>query len=506
MNNLWEAFAFTARRVPARASIIADDRSYGFSDLATRAQDFRHVYRTSGVQPGDRILLWMENSFNMAAALAACWGEDAVAVLMDSGCKAPQLTHALQLVQPRLVVHVDPNWEHLSEGNIHSVYGDAVPKTAESIKTDPSALPTDPASIVFTSGSTGMPKGVVQSHRNIYQGCSTVFRYLGLRDDDVLLCPVPWSFDYGYGQLLFCLLRGITQVIPRINNPFGICESIERSRPTVLAGTASIFAYLMGGMSPVGETDLTSIQKVTNTGGKLARPVLDLILDVMPQSEVILNYGLTETYRSCYLPPNLTRVCPDALGIPIPGVGIAVVHPDGSKAAPFEEGEIVHRGSLICLGYWGNPEATAKAIRRDPFAHSDLTSDSRALFTGDIGYMDDRGLCFYVGRRDRLLKSMGVRVSPNEVEDNLLESGLLAFAAVIGLPHEVLGHEVNAIVVPKDPEQFDLRRLEKYARSQMSQYMLPRRYHTLDALPLTSSGKTDYIALERYASGRAGSL
>ncbi|MET0082031.1 MAG: AMP-binding protein [Sedimenticola sp.] len=505
MNNLWEAFQRTVRRVPEHGAIVAGERVYSFAQLADRATDFRRAYQQSGVLPGDRVLLWMQSSFHMAAATVACWGQDAIPVLMDAGCRLPQMEHALALIEPRAVVHSGDLPGSVGDPAVSVLEAAEVPRHGQ-INTlyTPGALPTDPASIVFTSGSTGMPKGVVQSHRNIFRGCNTVYQYLGIQDNDVLLCPVPWSFDYGYGQLLTTLLCGITHVIPGANNPFGICDSLEQHRPSILAGIPSLFAYLMGGMSPIASIDRSSIRMLTNTGGKLAAPILAQMLDAFDDAEVVLNYGLTETYRSCFLPPHLVREHSHSIGIPVPGVGIEIMREDGSPAALGEEGEIVHRGNCVCLGYWRNPDATAASLRRDPLVHNDVVAGSNALFTGDVGYRDEQGFLYYIGRRDQLLKSMGVRVSPHEVEEILLKSGLVESAAVFAQPHDLLGHEIYAALVPREPALFKLQELKKFAQRNMSQYMLPRSYVVLDNLPLTTTGKTNYRELEQLTSQTGG--
>ncbi|HBZ29468.1 MAG TPA: hypothetical protein DEO56_02570 [Nitrosomonas nitrosa] len=498
MSNLWQTFCATVKAAPNQIAIIDKGQPHSFAELARRVEDFRYAYIQSGVSQYDRILLWMRNSHDMAAALVACWGQDAIPVLIDASGRYPQLLHAIDLVEPRVIVCPDALPGEVLDSRIAVLHAHEVSIQANlNLPKYARALSTDPASIVFTSGSTGFPKGVVQTHHNLERGCLSIYGYMGLRSNDILLCPVPWSFDYGYGQLLSTLLCGITHVIPSGNNPFDICEALEQQRPTILAGTPSLFAYLMGGMSPLSSTDISSLRLLTNTGGKVPQQILDGMLNTFVDAQLILNYGLTETYRSCYLPPELLQNKSQAIGVPIPGVNIEVLRADGTRTEPFEEGEIIHRGQLVCMGYWRDKEATEVAIRGDPLAPSGLIVPSRAMFTGDIGYHDEEGIFYYVGRRDRLLKSMGVRVSPYEVEDILLKSGLLTTVAVFGLPHDILGHEVHAAVVVRDTNTFELCALERYARQNMTQYMLPRRYHLLDKLPQTTSGKTNISELEK---------
>jgi acyl-coenzyme A synthetase/AMP-(fatty) acid ligase len=339
---------------------------------------------------------------------------------------------------------------------------------------------------------------VTQSHGNLLRGCLAVSGYLGLTPEDRILCTVPWSFDYGYGQLLTSALQGVTLILPSVNNPIDMCEAIERHRPTVLAGVPSVFTYLLRGVSPFRTTDLSSIRTVTNTGGRVPPPILEELFAMLPQAQFFLNYGLTETYRTSCLDPSLARQRPASIGKPIPGVDVAIVREDGSIAAANEVGEIVHRGDYVFLGYWNHSDATAKTLRPDPLAPAG--SSARAVFTGDLGYRDEEGFLFFAGRRDHLLKSMGVRVGPGDVEDLLYRSGLVKEAAVVGRKHELLGDEVCAFVVPLDDVENAAFQLGQYARRAMSPYMVPRRFFILSELPKTANRKIDYPTLRHLAA------
>jgi acyl-coenzyme A synthetase/AMP-(fatty) acid ligase len=496
MNNLWSAFELTVARVPERPAIVTHDQTHCFSEWAQRAEDFRSHFIDADLKPGDRVLLWVENHFDIAAALVATWGCQAIPVLIDSSCQRPQLEHAVKVVEPRIVVHRQPLPDASLPANLVKLCTQECPGvTQPSELPNPNSQASDPASIVFTSGSTGRPKGVVQSHGNLYRGCRTVFDYLQFKDDDRLLCPVPWSFDYGYGQLLTSIICGTTQALPKVANPFGICEAIELHRPTLLAGTPSLFAYLLGGMSPIKETDLSSIRLLTNTGGKLPADLIDRLPQHFENAELALNYGLTETYRSCFVPPEQMKEKSGSIGIPIPGVEITIVREDLSQAAVNEEGEIVHRGDFTFLGYWGDEDSSNQTLRRDPLSPPGSTEGGHVVYTGDIGYRDEDGFFHFVGRKDQQIKSMGVRVSPTEVEELLHQSGLVSHVAVFAMPHDLIGQEVWAAVVPRDDPESLQKELRKFSRASMSQYMQPRNYLVLDELPRTTSSKVDYPKL-----------
>jgi len=509
-DNLWNAFCATSARGPQRTAIVKGDQRLSFDEWRRHAERWASRLGAVGLRRHDRVLVWMRPSPDMAVAVLGIWAAGGIVVLMDPDERSLYFAHAVERVRPFAIVRGPDAALPETDGVLPTVIDfaevDACEKTPAFAAPGGSALPTDPASIVFTSGSTGRPKGVTQSHGNLLRGCRAVGGYLGLTASDSLLCPGPWSFDYGFGQLLSTIVLGVNHVLPTANNPFGVCAAIEANRPTVFAGIPSLFTYLLRGVSPFRATDVSSIRVVSNTGGSIPAPILEELLDRFTHSRVCLNYGLTETYRTAYLDPVLVRDHPTSIGRGIPGVAVAIVREDGSIAAPEEEGEIVHRGDYICMGYWNDPEATARSIRPDPLAPSGVCVPTRALFTGDYGVIDERGLLYFRGRRDHQLKSMGVRVSPTEVEEILYRSTLVRETAVFGIKHDFLGDEVWAAIVPSGGLENVPSALRHYARRVMSPHMAPARYLVFDELPKTRTGKIDYVALKQRAAAEAPSF
>ena len=300
-------------------------------------------------------------------------------------------------------------------------------------------------------------------------------------------------------QLQTAAVTGATMLLPTPPNPTGVCAALEEHRPTVLPGVPSLFEYLLSGMSNFREIDRSSLRIVTNTGAALRRPVLEELQTLLPGVRFFLNYGLTESYRTSYLDPDLVRERPGSIGRAIPGVEIAVVREDGNPADPGDLGEIVHRGDFVFLSYWNDPEATARSRRPDP-----LGSGAPALFTGDYGWIDREGFLYFHGRRDRQIKVMGVRVSLDEIEELLYESGLLKEVAAFSHPHALMGQEIFAAFVDAG-EGADVRaELSRYARENLSPNMIPRRYLPMRELPRTRSHKIDYEALKREARSSTG--
>lgn len=498
-----DVLAWRAGLDPGRPAVLCGDEVLSFGDWQARASRLAGWYARRGAPAGSRVLLWMDSSPAMAVAMLGLWRAGAIFALIDPKAKAAHFTHAVATIDPVLVL-CDRHDALPAEVDTRNVPVVAVADAggdegAEPLPPAPT-LRSQPASIVFTSGSTGRPKGVTQSHGNLLRACEAVSGYLGLTAEDRILCPVPWSFDYGYGQLLSTLLCGSTQVLPLAANPFAICAAITRHQPTVLAGIPSLFTYLLRGVSPFRDTDLSSLRTLTNTGGRIPGPVFEELRALLPGRRIFLNYGLTETYRTSYLDPSLAATHPASIGRAIPGADVIIVREDGSPAAAGETGQIVHRGDYICLGYWNDPEATARALRPDPLAPPGCPNPGPALFTGDFGWKDDAGLLYFGGRRDSQLKSMGVRVNPSEIEETLHGSGLVTDVAVVGRPHELLGDEICAFIVSPRGEAV-VRELTAYARERLSPYMLPRRFLVRDALPRTTTGKADYPALREEARG-----
>lgn len=488
---LWRQFEAVARHEADRPALILGERQLSYAQLHDLALSASGALAAQGLGPGGRCLVYAGNSLELAAAILGAWRLGGIIVLVNDEAPLSHFAHAAAITEPAVAIAEAKTLEAAAGAVSCPVL--ALPLAGAATQPPAASIhDLEPASILFTSGSSGMPKGVTQSHANLLAGCRMVAEHLGLRPDDRIVCPIPWAFDYGYGQLLSTVLLGITQVLPEARNPFGICAAIETHRPTILAGLASLFALLIRGVSPIRETDLGSLRLVTNTGGKISPAIYAEMSEMFAHCEISLNYGMTETYRSAGLPAALAATHPTSVGVAYPGVSIAVIREDGTEAAPDEVGEIVHRGTGVFLGYWGLPEATAKVRRPDPLWAHEQVAAPMAVFSGDLGWKDADGLLYVKGRRDRLIKSMGVRVSPDEIETILRRSGLVQDVAVVGVPHEMIGEMVVAAITLADGVEDPVRALKIFARNEMSQHMQPREYRVVDAFPLTPNGKPDF--------------
>lgn len=350
-------------------------------------------------------------------------------------------------------------------------------------------IDTDIAAILYTSGSTGKPKGVVLSHRNIIAGAESVAEYLDIQAQDRLLAALPFSFDYGLNQLTTCLLKGATCVLMDYLLPKDVINALEKHQITGLAAVPPLWAQLADLNWP--ESIDRHLRYMTNSGGKMPKAVLQKLRSKTPSAQFFLMYGLTEAFRSTYLPPDQIDIRPDSMGKAIPNAEIMVVREDGSPCAPHEPGELIHRGSLVSLGYWNDPVKTAERFKPAPGQLSGLPLTEIAVWSGDTVTMDEEGYLYFVGRRDDMIKTSGYRVSPSEIEEVIYASGLVKEAAAIGIEHEALGQAVVVVVSPQPDIDFTPQALIDACKANLPNFMIPAKIEVLAELPRNPNGKID---------------
>jgi acyl-CoA ligase (AMP-forming) (exosortase A-associated) len=377
-----------------------------------------------------------------------------VRILIASAEMFPQIRSVLsKCADLRLVVGVGPEELPDHQGDRFSVvpWGallDHGPGTGWHRTID-----ADMAAIFYTSGSTGNPKGVVLSHQNMVAGATSVVRYLDNRSTDRLLAVLPLSFDYGFSQLSTGFLAGATVVLMDYLFPKDVIEVAERHQVTGLAGVPPLWIQIAKRSWP--DSVVRNLRYVTNSGGAMPRVTLDLLRAKLPETRVFLMYGLTEAFRSTFLSPDELDRRPDSIGKAIPNAEILVVREDGSRCAPGEPGELVHRGALVALGYWNDAEKTARRFRPVPDPENGLVIPELAVWSGDTVTEDQDGFLYFVGRRDDMIKTSGYRVSPTEVETAVYAVEIVAEAIAVGVPHSLLGQGIVVVVVKTHDHQGD---------------------------------------------------
>jgi acyl-CoA ligase (AMP-forming) (exosortase A-associated) len=349
---------------------------------------------------------------------------------------------------------------------------------------DPSGL----AAILYTSGSTGPPKGVMLSHANMWLGAVSVAHYLGLAEDDVTLAVLPLSFDYGQNQLLSTWYAGGCVVPLDFLFPKDVAKACAKHRVTTLAAVPPLWVQLTETDWP--EDARSSLRRLTNSGGALTADLVRSLRTMFPQARLFPMYGLTEAFRSTYLDPALVDSHPTSMGKAIPFAEILVVKDTGDIAADGEEGELVHCGPLVAQGYWQDPERTAERFKPAPAAS---TYGGMAVFSGDRVRRDAQGLLYFAGRRDAMIKSAGNRISPQEVEEAALATGLVAEAVALGVPHARLGQAVHLVV---RGDAANAGELAKRLQRDLPNFMQPQHIHWRATLPLNPNGKIDRAALQ----------
>jgi len=345
----------------------------------------------------------------------------------------------------------------------------------------------DMVAILYTSGSTGNPKGVVLSHKNMVTGARSVVSYLKNTAEDRLLAALPFSFDYGLSQLTTAFAVGASVTLMDYLLPRDVIRAIQRYQITGLAAVPPLWNQLAG--LPWPAEAAKSLRYITNSGGAMPRATTTRLRQSLPQTRVFLMYGLTEAFRSTYLPPEQIDIRPDSMGKAIPNAEVLVVREDGTECAPGEPGELVHRGSLVAMGYWNDPEKTAERFRPSPVQPMGIPITEFAVWSGDQVRKDEEGYLYFISRKDEMIKTSGYRVSPTEVEEVLYGSGLVCEVAAIGLPHPTLGQAILLVAIATEGSN-DTAILD-YCRRELPNFMVPQGVILCDQLPRNQNGKLD---------------
>jgi acyl-CoA synthetase (AMP-forming)/AMP-acid ligase II len=492
----------SADRYGSRPAIVHRGSVATFADIANRAGGIAIVLSEAGVQQGDVCALLARNPADAAAAFFAAVGIGAIAinlnelyrprqieyVLSHSGAKALVISREILDALPRPLV---TDVRLLALEDIGSASAGLAPVELSG---------RDPAQITYTSGSTGQPKGVLVSHDNLWAGVRIVAGYLGLNEQDRIASLLPFSFVYGFNQLTTSLYVGATLIVERSTLAQEIVATLRRERVTVLAAVPPLWQQLLG-LSGFRDAPIETLRIATNAGGRLPPTSVLELRAAQPQARLFLMYGLTEVFRSTFLPPGEVDEHPDSMGRAIPESAVYVVLETGDLAKTGEVGELVHGGPTVAIGYVGDEESSARVFRANPFFRPG--EPERVAYSGDLVRRDEEGRLFYVGRRDRMIKTMGFRVSPDEICDVIQSSGMVRETAVITEPDPQRGEKIIACVVLRDG--FDKEQVRRFCGIEMPRYMQPARYVAITSIPRNPSGKHDLNQLKAEINAAASS-
>jgi len=367
----------------------------------------------------------------------------------------------------------------------------AVLKSSAARPASRTVLESDLAAILYTSGSTGFPKGVALSHHNLVVGAQLVSSYLGNTSEDRILSALPFGFDYGLSQLTTSLRVGAALVLQRSSLSGDLIRDLREHRITGLAGVPPLWPLLLRSEKALEERPLEYLRYITNSGGRVPQSRLDALRRCLPSTDIYLMYGLTEAFRSTYLPPQELYRGSGCMGKPIPNTEVWVLDPSGRECEPGKVGELVHRGPTVALGYWGEPEASRRVFRSAPFTQQGLPIGEKAVYSGDMVRRDEDGYLHFVGREDQLIKTQGYRLSPEEVEDVLLSAPAVLEACAFGVRDPEAGERVVAVVSLLDGGEGALESVRAFVQQNAPHYMAPKEIIVTPELPRTSSGKLD---------------
>jgi acyl-CoA ligase (AMP-forming) (exosortase A-associated) len=512
-NLLHELPLAAATRDPTATALTVDRVHVDYAALAGEIERFAGALCALGVARGDRIAIWLEKRRETVVASFGAAAAGCAFVPVNPLLKAPQVAYILgdcdvrvlvtsaarlSLLAPELADGTGLAHVVVVDDDAATVRGVAVHRYAPLVdgprKAAHRVIDTDVTAILYTSGSTGRPKGVVLSHRNMVAGAKSVASYLGNRADDALLAVLPLSFDAGFSQLTTAFHAGARAVLLNYLVPKDVLGALSRERITGLTAVPPLYIQLAQLTWPEGIDG--TLRYFANTGGRMPRETLTRLRERVPRAEPFLMYGLTEAFRSTYLPPTEVDRRPDSIGKAIPNAEILVLRPDGTECDADEPGELVHRGALVGMGYWNDQEKTAERYRPLPRRADGLVLTELAVFSGDTVRRDAEGFLYFIGRRDEMIKSSGYRISPTEVEEALYATQQVGEVAAFGVPHPQLGQAVMVVATPADGSAVDVAALNAAARARLPAYMVPARIEIrAGPLPRNANGKIDRKAI-----------
>ena len=510
----------SAERDPDAVALTSGGASINYEELQGAVAALASGLLALGLGRGERVGIYLEKRFETVVASFGAPAAGAVFVPINPLLKPEQVGFILQDCNVRVLVtsperlgllrpvlaqcpdlaHVvitdTPQSGSKSVGHVQLQQWDEI--LGAGSRRGHRVIDTDMAAILYTSGSTGRPKGVVLSHRNMMAGAKSVASYLDNNELDILLAALPLSFDAGFSQLTTAFHTGARVVLLNYLLPRDVLKAMEREKVTGLTAVPPLYIQLAQLDWPAVIDQ--NLRYLANTGGRMPRETLDALRKRAPRARPFLMYGLTEAFRSTYLPPEEVDRRPDSIGKAIPNAEILVLREDGRPCEPDEPGELVHRGALVGLGYWNDAEKTAERYKllapNVPGRAAGLMLPEYAVFSGDTVRRDADGFLYFIGRRDEMMKTSGYRVSPTEVEEIIYATKLVGECVAFGVDHSTLGQAIQVIATrPADAGADGVQQVAALlaeCRLRMPAYMVPAGIELMAGpLPRNPNGKID---------------
>lgn len=486
-----------------------------YAEVQRRALAIGGYLRSVGVKKGERVAVLTSKAYEQPLAQLGVLAAEAVIVPISDLLRVAQVEHIVRdcgvraaIVDHDKVKRLGPDvadfqlllagkGQSTAQPSIESITGAGFSEFA------PHVIGSDNAAIIYSSGSTGLPKGILLTHRNLWDGARIVSQYLGLQADDRLAQIMSFNFDYGMNQLFSAIHVGAELHLHSFQFPKDVFEFLRANEITTLA-LMPIFLNRLFDLrfyKPSFAHGIHALRRITTSGGRVPLPTLQAMRSAFPETDIYLMFGLTEAFRSTFLDPDQVDIRPESIGKAIPDVEIMVLDEQGEECPPDQPGELVHRGGVIASGYWNAPEKTAQRFR--PWTDASGNTET-VVYSGDLVRRDAEGYLYFIGRRDNMIKTSGHRVSPEEIEQVAETLPGVGAAIVFSRPHDVLGEEIIMVCTPNESGAIDEIELRAAMRERLAAYMVPPVIIVADRLSVTpgNEGKLDRAHARRIAEER----
>ena len=503
-----------AEQMPVKIATVDRTGVYTYAELNALARQVACWLQDVGVKPGDRVVLRGANGARLVAAIFGILKAGAIFVPLHPDTPAARIAYVLQNCTPAAFV-ADSQILLRRESAMGEFGGplllvsDTIPDCRtrapnvtpwtvlahyDGYSWDGLALPTDLAAIIYTSGSAKEPRGVMLPHRQVVFATTAINRVIGNTSEDVILCGLPLSFDYGLYQVFLTFQVGAKLILERdFRLPMVIPRLIREHSVTGFPGVPSLFAMLLQSRL-LERIPLPSLRYITSTGDVFPAAHIRRLQELMPHVIIFPMYGLTECKRVSIMPRGKLRGRESSVGLPLSGTSVSVIDEAGQEVPCGAIGELVVRGPHVMAGYWNDPVETARRFRVD------VSNGATQLYTGDHFRMDEAGFLYFMGRGEMFIKSRGQKISPLEIESVVYEIDGVNEVAAIGVPDPILGESVYVFVSPSSSSTVDLKRINERCRESLPSAAYPRRVIVMESLPKTENGKIDRVQLKMLAA------
>lgn len=504
----------TARRLPGKTAIVSRERSVTFPQLRDEALATAHCLRELGIRPGDRVGICMEKTIDQVSVILGVMFVNAVLVPILPRLKGPNVRHIIENSAMTAMVTDSERIDEVKEfatltklvighGQVEESWPN-IPYLRRFLQSTPlfDRIGNDDAAIIYSSGSTGRPKGILISHRNLTDGAEIVATYLGTSESDRIGCVLSFNFDYGLNQIWQTVRQGATLCLHNLVLPNDLFAMLAKEKITVLPVMPVIITRMFDKRLKTASAsfDLSSLRTVCSTGGRLSDDMIADLRTTFSAARIFSMFGLTEAFRSTYLDPDKLEAHPTSIGKAIPDCQVMVLDQHGEKCPPGVVGELVHRGATVTKGYWRDPENTAKVFRSHPKFPGETL-----VYSGDRVYRDGEGLLYFVARADDMIKTKGFRVSPTEVESEVVRHPEVVDAVAFAVPNIAVGEDVACAYTTVNGQALAEALLKQYLKVQLPTHMVPVHLVHFTGFPITgNAGKLDRKAIKQAAFERLG--